>query len=147
MRIAALPPSELDRIDPLRLALWPDSPIEELKATVAAQPEYLVLAVLDGDRPIGFAEIGLRRDYVNGCDTSPVAFLEGIYVDPAHRKQGVARALVAEALAWARRQEVSEFASDALLENTASHAFHQAIGFEETERVVYFRLPLAKAAA
>lgn len=33
-------------------------------------------------------------------------------------------------------------ASDALLDNAGSHAFHEAVGFEETERVVYFRKSL-----
>ena len=32
-------------------------------------------------------------DYVNGCTTSPVGFLEGLYVAAAARRQGVARAL------------------------------------------------------
>lgn len=43
VRIIAAAPSELDRIDPPRLALWPDSGIEDLRAIVAAQPDYLVL--------------------------------------------------------------------------------------------------------
>jgi aminoglycoside 6'-N-acetyltransferase I len=142
MRIVRIAPAELDYIDPLRLALWPDSPIGELKAIVAARREYLVLAAQADGEPIGFAEVSLRRDYVNGCDSSPVAFLEGIYVDPAHRSRGVARALVAEAMEWAREWEIGGFASDALLENPASHAFHKAIGFDEMERVVCFRLSL-----
>jgi len=146
MRIVPVPLSGLAGIDSLRRALWPDSSIEQLKAIIAVKPEYLVLAAIADDGPVGFAEVSLRRDYVNGCDGSPVAFLEGIYVDPAHRNQGVARALSAEAMAWARERGIAEFASDALLANRASHAFHKAIGFEETERVVYFRLPLGTLA-
>jgi aminoglycoside 6'-N-acetyltransferase I len=147
MRIARAAPADFASIAPLRLALWPDSPIEELTAIVAAQPDYLVLVASEEDAPVGFAEVSLRRDYVNGCDASPVAFLEGIYVTPTHRKRGIARALVKAALDWARERGIDEFASDALLDNGASHAFHKAVGFAETERVVYFRLPLAKAAA
>ena len=93
MRIARLAPADLDSIDPLRRALWPDSPIEELKvrapAMVADPPAYLVLvARSDEGVPIGFAEVAVRHDYVNGCDSSPVAFLEGIYVDAARRQRG-----------------------------------------------------------
>lgn len=87
----------------------------------------------------GFAEAGVRRDYVNGCETTPVVFLEGIYVAPEFRRQGVARRLADRVAEWGRGHGLSEFASDALLENSASHAFHAAISFTETERVVYFR--------
>ena len=36
------------------------------------------VALLSGREPVGFAEASLRHDYVNGCETSRVAFLEGI---------------------------------------------------------------------
>jgi len=88
---------------------------------------------------VGFVEVALRADYVNGTDTSPVAFLEGIYVVPEARRTGVGRRLVAEAQGWARNMGCSEFASDASLENTSSHIMHLALGFVETERVVFFK--------
>ena len=132
----------------MRRALWPDEDADLLAAQArewlddpeAGQHAWFALA---GDALLGFAEATLRHDYVNGCDTSPVAFLEGLYVAPQHRRRGVARALVDAVAAWAVTQDVSEFASDALIENRASHAMHQALGFAETERVVYFRRPLA----
>lgn len=145
MRIERLAAGSLALVEPLRTALWPESPIAELEERaedVAADPPgYLVLLARSADgEPAGFAEVSRRSDYVNGCEGSPVAFLEGIYVAPAYRRQGVARALVAEARAWTREQGIAELASDALLDNRDSHAFHRAIGFEETERVVYFRM-------
>lgn len=88
---------------------------------------------------IGFADVSLRWDYVNGCDTSPVAFLEGVYVEEEFRGQGVAAALIAEVTRWAISKGVSELASDADIANIDSHRMHAALGFEETERVVYFR--------
>ncbi|WP_440978629.1 aminoglycoside 6'-N-acetyltransferase [Sphingomonas pseudosanguinis] len=122
----------------LRAALW-----GEEAGDPADLPEgdgnFVALA---DDRVIGFAEAAVRRDYVNGCDGSPVLFLEGVFVDPGHRRQGVAGALVAAVANWGRAQGCSEFASDAELDNTDSHAMHRALGFEETERVVYFRREL-----
>lgn len=91
------------------------------------------------ESPRDWVEVALRSDYVNGTDSSPVGFLEGLYVDPAFRKQGIAAMLVYTAEQWVREQGCTEMASDALLENTDSHAMHRALGFEETERVVYFR--------
>lgn len=150
MQIVRAAPEDLPSLDALRRALWPDSPIEELTVRgpdmIGPAPRYLVLiARTDEGTPVAFAETALRSDYVNGCDGSPVAFLEGIYVDPAYRRQGIARGLVEAAMSWGRDRSAAEFASDALLDNLESHAFHGAIGFEETERVVYFRRPIAAA--
>lgn len=132
----------------MRFALWPwDTP--ELHAEEAATL-YLVghpdraafVALDDDDAPVGFVEAALRRDYVEGCETSPVAFLEGIFVAAEARGRGAGRALAEAVAAWGRGCGCSEFASNALIDNAESHAFHAAIGFVETERVVYFRRPL-----
>ena len=88
---------------------------------------------------MGLVEASRRVDYVNGTSSSPVAFLEGLYVVPASRRQGVARTLVQSVVRWALAEGCSELASDSLLDNPAAHATHRALGFEETERVVYFR--------
>ena len=100
------------------------------------------MAYSDAGEAQGLVEIALRSDYVNGTDSSPVGFLEGLYVAPGFRRQGIARLLVEKAQQWAREQGCREMASDALLENKASQDMHLALGFEETERVVYFRKPL-----
>jgi len=130
----------------LRMTLWPDEDAHGLREeapAMLASPDLLVLLARNPDgEAAGFAEAALRRDYVNGCDTSPVVFLEGIYVVPGQRQQGIAAALTVEVAEWGRSLGCTELASDALLDNAGSHAFHAAIGFEETERVVYFRKPL-----
>jgi aminoglycoside 6'-N-acetyltransferase I len=94
---------------------------------------------------LGFVEASKRVDYVNGTSTSPVAFLEGIYVVPEFRRRGVARSLVDAVVNWARGEKCRELASDSLLPNTDAHAAHRALGFDETERVVYFRMVIPKA--
>lgn len=131
---------------PLRVALWPDSVSdnEDEKQSMLSAPErYLVLIFVDEDgSTLGFAEASLRSDYVNGTSSSPVAFLEGLYVQPASRSQGIARKLVAGVQMWAEEMGCTELASDASLDNQPSHAMHQALGFAETERVVYFLKPL-----
>ena len=128
----------------LRIALWPaeeEAPTLSDIANVLADPARYAnfLAFDDMENAIGFAEASLRRDYVNGCDTSPIGFLEGWYVAPEWRGRGVGRELMKAAEAWARTRGCREFASDALLDSVDSHRAHLACGFEETERVVYFR--------
>lgn len=133
-----------------RQALWPDCPrdehLAEMQSALALPDKYAQFLARGADgRAAGFVEASLRTDYVNGTDSSPVAFLEGIYVAPSYRRQGVGRLLVAAVAAWARARGCSELASDAPLDNVVSHAMHTALGFEETERVVYFRKPLASS--
>ena len=131
----------------LRIALWPDgTPAEHLAgmAETLARGHYVRLALTCAGAAVGLVEASKRSDYVNGTTSSPVAFLEGLYVAPALRRRGVARALVASVAAWAREQGLRELASDSLIDNTQAHAAHRGLGFEETERVVYFRRPLSR---
>ena len=130
----------------LRDALWPqprDVQLAEMTAIAAERRRYAAFLAYSKDRePAGFAEAALRTDYVNGTQSSPVAFLEGLYVVPAARRHGVGRALVDEVCRWARDVGSAELASDALLANEVSHAVHRALGFAETERVVFYRKEL-----
>ncbi|KOX99515.1 aminoglycoside 6'-N-acetyltransferase [Pseudomonas nunensis] len=131
---------------PLRVALWPDSAPNNHhdKQTLLSTPErYLVLIFVNEEgNALGFAEASIRTDYVNGTNSSPGPFLEGLYVQPASRGEGIARQLVARIQQWAEEMGCAELASDALLDNQGSHAMHKALGFAETERVVYFLKPL-----
>jgi len=131
----------------LRRVLWPEGPDAEHEQEMAqfvADPKRYgqFMACSDDGTPTGFVEVSVRSDYVNGTDTSPVAFLEGLYVVPEARRQGVARRMLAAVRAWALAQGCTELASDTQLENTLSQAVHARLGFTETERVVYFNMPL-----
>lgn len=144
-------PAALERLMPwaeMRIALWPWDTVEDHaeeaeELYLGDQTDRAAFIALDSEgTAIGFAEAALRRDYVEGCETSPVAYLEGIYVRPDARLKGAARALAEAVADWGRARGCSEFASDALLDNIESHRFHAAIGFTETERVVFFRREL-----
>jgi aminoglycoside 6'-N-acetyltransferase I len=128
----------------LRLVFWPhDSAEEHLAemATFVAEPDRFAqfIAYDEANKPVGFVEAALRSDYVNGTNLSPVAFLEGVFVLPEERRRGIAHALVGAVESWARDRVCTEFASDASTENPESHRFHHSLGFEETERVVFFK--------
>lgn len=139
----------------LALELWNDYSTEEMQSTLAEilqsprQAGFLVRteggeaqrgAIAPRGLPvaIAFINLSLRSDYVPGATQSPVAFVEGIYVKPEYRGAGVGKAMIQYAEQWAREQGCIELASDALLENSASHAFHARVGFQEAERIVAF---------
>ena len=128
----------------LRHALFPhhDEPWlrAEMDRFVARPDRHAQFLVVDEEgAAVGLAEVSLRADPVPGTRSTPVAFLEAVYVAPHARRRGLARALVTHTRAWGRAQGCAEFASDALLDNAESLALHRALGFEETTRIVCFR--------
>jgi aminoglycoside 6'-N-acetyltransferase I len=131
----------------LALELWTDYSTEEMQVSLTeilnAPHQSAVLVRTGTERAIAFMNLSLRSDYVPGATQSPVAFIEGIYVKPEYQKQGVGKALIQYAEQWAQAQGCIELASDALLENTASHAFHRQVGFQEVERLVAFIKPIS----
>lgn len=147
MLIRAATAADVDAWLALRTRLWPATPLAEhqweLAQQLAAPARFVALLAFDENgRAAGFAEAALRADPVNGCATSPVAFLEGIYVEEAAQRRGIGRALCAAIERWAVARGCTELASDALIENGASHDFHRSIGFAPTERVIFYRKEL-----
>lgn len=145
MRLA--PPHNL--ADPawlsMRCSLWPETSAGEHlgdMSDVLTRGHRVLLARDESGAALGFIEASIRNDYVNGTESSPVAFIEGLYVEPPHRRRGVARALVAEIAAWGSALGCSELASDSAIGNVDAHALHCALGFVETERVVCFCMQL-----
>ena len=118
-----------------------DSTAEELAedfGRLINSDECAVFLLTVEDRPAGFAQCQLRHDYVEGSHSSPVGYLEGIYVLPEVRGQGHARELLACCERWAREQGCTEFASDCELDNSGSLAFHLKTGFAEANRIICF---------
>ncbi len=126
----------------MRSALWPDLSAETHRREMsawAARSDAIVLVAprTAGEGLAGFAEVG-TRSVADGCETNPVAYLEGWYVDSDMRRRGVGAALVQAAEAWAREMGIREFASDAELDNLVSQRAHLALGFCETGRLVLY---------
>lgn len=124
----------------LALKLWPEHTRSEMEADLKehCQAGGVVFLAQEENSLIGFAQCGLRHDYVEGAYTSPVGYLEGIFVLPEHRRRGIARRLVDACQSWAQMQGCKEFASDCELDNLESQRFHQACGFAEVNRIVCF---------
>jgi aminoglycoside 6'-N-acetyltransferase I len=131
----------------MRQALWPEGASDhpfEIASYFAGRlrmPLEVLLAFDDAGLPVGFVELSIRP-YAEGCDTDSVAYLEGWYVAPEARVQGVGRSLIQAAERWAREEGCSEFASDALVDNEIGAAAHRALGFTEVVQIRCFKKPL-----
>jgi len=149
MNLTIYKAKEKDALTVARLAIqmWEDNVLAELAAELAElmkSPEAVVfLGEVDG-QAIGFAQCQLRHDYVEGTETSPVGYLEGIFIEEECRRKGFAKQLLAACEEWAKEQGCTEFASDCELDNTESLKFHLSLGFEEANRVICFAKKLEK---
>ncbi len=133
--------TDVKTVAELACKLWPEHTAEEMTAefrNLQAEKETAVFLFRTGGEAAGFAQCQLRHDYVEGTGTSPVGYLEGIYVREPFRKQGIARSLLRACEDWAREQGCTEFASDCELANAVSQEFHQAVGFKEANRIVAY---------
>lgn len=137
----------LDAVTDLALRLWPENHRAEMREEYHAlltKEEAAVFLAVERETPVGFAQCQLRHDYVEGTVTSPVGYLEGIYVVEACRRHGYGRLLLAQCEQWARTMGCSEFASDCTLDNELSWRFHRGTGFAEANRIVCFTKPLGE---
>ena len=100
--------------------------------------KYKVLLCSTENKIIAFIFLSVRVDYVEGSESSPTGYLEGIYVKPAFRKMGIAKKLLAEGEKWIKEKGCREIGSDAYIENVVSHDFHTSVGFKEAGRLVTF---------
>ncbi|MEZ6129547.1 MAG: GNAT family N-acetyltransferase [Planctomycetaceae bacterium] len=117
---------------------------QEMTLHLRDKTKECFLAVMESGYACGMIEVSLRN-VVDGCLTSPVGYVEGIYVDPEHRGSGLARQLLEQAERWCRLMGCTEIATDAELDNHDAQQFHERMGFKETYRIVEYRKTLQVA--
>lgn len=136
---------DLAAIAEMAVMMWDSNSVEDLMgefADMVSSEEAKIFVKYIQNTPVGFAQCGLRHDYVEGTESSPVGYLEGIFVKEEYRKQGYAKELLSACEQWAKEQGCTEFASDCELENQNSLAFHMSMGFEEANRIICFKKKL-----
>lgn len=126
----------------LAIKMWCDASVSELEKgfeeLIVSDKAMCFIKYMDG-KAVGFAQCQLRTDYVEGTDSSPVGYLEGIFVEKEYRKRGYAKELLKECENWAKEKQCTWFASDCELVNEESLHFHMALGFEEANRIICFK--------
>ena len=129
----------------MAVQMWDSHTVAELETEFVetlndSQSAFFIKYI--NDLPVGFAQCGLRTDYVEGTETSPVGYLEGIFVKEEYRKNGYAKELLFACEKWAKEIGCSEFASDCEIDNMDSLKFHMAMGFDEANRIICFKKKL-----
>lgn len=132
---------ELEKVAELAHMMWLDSDIEDLTEEfdkLIESDEAVIFVAVKKEQIIGFAQCQLRNDYVEGTDSSPVGYLEGIFVKEEFRNQGYAKYLLKKCEKWSKEKGCDEFASDCEFTNDTSLKFHLKVGFEEANRIICF---------
>lgn len=123
------------------ILMWDSHAVEDLAdefAKILSGDDAQIFLKYENDIPVGFAQCQLRYDYVEGTETTPVGYLEGIYVREGHRNRGYARELLGACESWAREKGCTEFASDCEIDNAGSLRFHMAMNFTVANRIICF---------
>jgi aminoglycoside 6'-N-acetyltransferase I len=131
----------------LRKLLWDESSDDEHRTEMLDiyehhETQLVLVAETDGGKLVGFLEASIRP-FVEDCHTDHVGYLEGWFVKPEYRNQGIGRRLVKTAEDWARGKGCTEMASDSEIGNDLSLQAHQNLGYEETSRLVHLRKDLS----
>ena len=125
----------------LAIQMWKSHTVEDLTKIFCEhirKGKNIIFLAISEEHIVGFAQCGLRFDYVEGTDSSPVGYLEGIFVLEEYKKRGYAKELLGECQNWAKDQGCLEFASDCEVDNEDSLKFHLKMGFAEANRIICF---------
>ncbi len=145
-RIRRLQKKDLSEWFRLRKLLWDESTDEEHKVEMVDIYEHtdlqlVLVAETEDESIIGFLEASIRP-FVEDCHTDHVGYLEGWFVEPEYRRNGIGQKLVEQAEKWARSRGCEEMASDSEIDNDSSSGAHQKLGYTETSRLVHWRKDL-----
>ncbi len=142
MNFSVVTESDLPDWLEMALALWSYESAEDMESLFhtlfSSENDQMLICKTDEGIGVGFANISLRKDYVEGSNSSPVGYIEGIYVKPEFRKQSIARKFIELAEEWSRERGCTEIGSDTEVENIESQNFHRNIGFEGESHIVHF---------
>jgi aminoglycoside 6'-N-acetyltransferase I len=132
---------KIDHLAKLALDLWSDNDYEELRneylSLLESDKDKVFLYLID-DLPEAFIQLSIRTDYVEGSETSPVGYVEGIFVNPDYRRQGISKELMIKGEEWIKEQGCKQIGSDIEYDNDTSYQFHIKIGFKEANRIICF---------
>lgn len=115
---------------------WKGASLADCKKDASTTGQFLYY--ING-KAVGLLTCSIKKEYVPGCNTGKVAYLEGLYILPEYRRQGFATKLVEQFEKWAQKHGCKEMASDIEIDNDISLQFHNKMGFEIVEKTIHLK--------
>ena len=141
MKIKSISKENITVLTALMLKLWTDCNFEEeyrnCQKILRSDNETCFL-IKNDHQYIGFIQMALRLEHIEGATTSPVGYVEGIYIEPDFQEQGLGRQLMKVGEQWAKSKGCTQIGSDVELTNPSSILFHKKVGFQEVNRIACF---------
>ncbi|WP_051359523.1 aminoglycoside 6'-N-acetyltransferase [Paucisalibacillus globulus] len=140
-KIIAAGKEQIDELIKLAMEVYTGSTYEGLHQEfneMFLTDKHRFLLYIMNDEPVAFMHLSIRVDYVQGCESSPTGYLEGVYVNPDFRKRGISTALFNEGKKWLLEKGCKQIGSDMEEGNQNSYLFHRSVGFKEAGRLVTF---------
>lgn len=131
----------LDQLTDLAFALWPNNEKDIIKSDfvyiIGHLSNKVLLAKSDEDY-IGFIHMSIRSGFVEGANTTPVGYVEGIYVKPDFRRKGVAKELYHAGIEWLKSKKCTQIGADIGIYNDMCPDFYIGMGFKEVNRIICY---------
>ncbi|HVS15537.1 MAG TPA: GNAT family N-acetyltransferase [Thermoanaerobaculia bacterium] len=134
--VREMQPGEAATVGDMMQRLWPEAGDYDFS------DEHVFVWEREGGELGGFVSFSLRP-WAEGCVSAPVPYIEGWWVAPDLRGQGVGTKLVEAVEQWCRSHGYEELGSDVEFDNEVSQRAHAALGFSPTLRLQFFRKRLA----
>jgi GNAT superfamily N-acetyltransferase len=116
---------------------YPPAGEAPLAAVLASGDHHVLVAEAEG-AVVGWAHVFVARRVASAA----FAELGGLAVEPAARRQGAGRALVAAAGAWARQRGVARLRVRVDGRREEAHAFYEALGASRVKAQSVFEISL-----
>jgi aminoglycoside 6'-N-acetyltransferase I len=148
MKISGVKAQDKEQWLRMRIGLWPDVSKEiheqEISAMLADKHFAIFVAQETDERLLGFIEVSLREDILEGCIRKQIGYIEGLYVEPKARGLGIGRLLVEAGEKWAFENGIKDMATDTEIDNNENQKAYIALGYREADRLVLYRKKLIK---
>ncbi len=125
----------------MALVMWTETEYIDMKKAYECyleNPNHLLCIFKLDEEFVAFAHFSVRGDYVEGSSTSPVGYIDSIFVKQSMRRHKIAQEMVAYGEKWAKENGCKEMGSDATLSNSQSIGFHEDYGYKEVDRLICF---------
>jgi ribosomal-protein-alanine N-acetyltransferase len=114
---------------------WRTRKLAAIADDCRAQPDGVFVAEDESKRIVGY--VTTRLDAVSG-----IGWIPNLAVDPAHRGQGLGRALLEHALDFFRQRKMTVAKIETLEQNPIGQKLYPSLGFKEVARQIHFAMRL-----